>query len=68
MIVGEMAGRGFNYNKTKFSGTWAVGDNIGTLQLQFSGPATTGFPTTLTQDSGSTYGHLFDLVPRVWRG
>jgi len=63
MIVGEMAGRGFNFNKTKFSGTWAVGDNVGTLQLPFSGPSTLGFPTTLTQDSGNNLGTYSTWCP-----
>lgn len=64
MIVGEMAGRGFNFNKTKFSGTWAVGDNVGTLQLQFSGPATAAFPTTLTVDpNGNSYGTYSTWCP-----
>jgi prepilin-type N-terminal cleavage/methylation domain-containing protein/prepilin-type processing-associated H-X9-DG protein len=40
MIVGEMAGRGFNAksSKLKLSGTWADGFNIANLKLQFSAP------------------------------
>ena len=71
MIVGEMAGRGYNYNKSKISGTWADGENIGVLQLPFSGPSPLGFPTKLTMDPSSIappYGNLFELVPRLWRG
>ena len=55
MCVGEMAGRGFCYYKTKVSGTWANGDNIGTLQLQFSSSPTTGFPSPLTTTAYQTW-------------
>jgi prepilin-type N-terminal cleavage/methylation domain-containing protein/prepilin-type processing-associated H-X9-DG protein len=55
MIVGEMAGRGYNLKNTKFSGTWAIGDNVGTLQFQISGPPTTGFPSPVTTTSYSTW-------------
>ncbi|HEX4143091.1 MAG TPA: DUF1559 domain-containing protein [Pirellulales bacterium] len=54
MIVGEMAGRGYNFSDNKFSGTWAVGDNIGTLQLQFSGPPG-ALPTPLNTTSYATW-------------
>ena len=55
MIVGEMAGRGYNYSKTKFTGTWAIGDNVGTLQYQISGPPVNGFPNPLTTTSYSNW-------------
>jgi len=55
MIVGEMAGRGYNYGQTKFSGTWAIGSNTGNLQLQISGPPTTGFPSPLTMANYATW-------------
>jgi prepilin-type N-terminal cleavage/methylation domain-containing protein len=55
MIVGEMAGRAFNFNKNKISGTWANGCNIGTLQLQMSGPPTKGLPTPMTTANYSTW-------------
>ena len=55
MIVGEMAGRGYNFNKTKISGTWAIGDNIGTLQYQFSGPPSSTLPNPLTAASYTTW-------------
>ena len=40
MIVGEMAGRGFNAksSKLKISGTWADGFNTANVSLAFSGP------------------------------
>ncbi len=40
MIVGEMAGRGFNAksSKLKLSGTWADGFNTANLKLPFSAP------------------------------
>jgi hypothetical protein len=57
MIVGEMAGRGYNFGKTpgKFSGTWAIGDNVGTLQLQISGPPMMGFPSPVTTTNYATW-------------
>ena len=55
MIVGEMAGRGYNFNKTKITGTWAIGDNIGTLQYQFSGPPSSTLPNPLTAASYTTW-------------
>ncbi len=53
MIVGEMAGRGFSWAGNKINGTWADGMNIGVLLMGVSGPPTTGFPTSLTADTGS---------------
>jgi prepilin-type processing-associated H-X9-DG protein len=50
MIVGEIAGRGYNWGSTKISGTWADGLNLSTLLTQVSGPPTAGFPATLTAD------------------
>ncbi len=64
MIVGEMAGRGFNFNKTKLSGTWANGDNVGTLQLQFSAPPSGAFPSALSKDpNGTTFGTYSNWCP-----
>ena len=53
MIVGEMAGRGFNWAGNKISGTWADGLNIAVLLMGVSGPPTTGFPVSLTADTGT---------------
>ena len=53
MIVGEMAGRGFSWAGNKINGTWADGLNIGVLLMGVSGPPSTGFPTSLTADTGS---------------
>jgi prepilin-type N-terminal cleavage/methylation domain-containing protein/prepilin-type processing-associated H-X9-DG protein len=58
MIVGEIAGRGYNWGSTKISGTWADGLNLSTLLTQVSGPPTTGFPATLTAD-GKTVPYVF---------
>ena len=46
MIVGEMAGRGFNAksSKLKISGTWADGFNTANVNLAFSGPPSSGPP------------------------
>jgi prepilin-type N-terminal cleavage/methylation domain-containing protein len=53
MLVGEMAGRGFNAkaSKLKISGTWADGFNTANLANPFSGP-----PGPVTFGSGSAPG------------
>ncbi len=63
MIVGEEAGRGYNWAGGKISGTWADGLNIGNLTLQFSGPPTGAFPSKLTPDSKTVPGSYTTWCP-----
>ncbi len=63
MIVGEMAGRGFNWSGNKIAGTWADGLNIGVILMGVSGPPTAAVPTTLTADTSTKPGSYTSWCP-----